>query len=184
MANAITTTGLSFEDYLAMPEVQRRYDILDGEMITSPAPTGLRNWVIINLAFILRVFAREQRRGVVVIAPFDVLIARDPLHTRQPDVLFVSTERSGFRTADDLAEVSCLEIPPELVVEVVSPSNTRSRIEEKLADYCAIGVSECWLAFASRRSVEVLALTRDARALSALSVRERRYDRRCFRNCK
>ena len=161
MANTITQTRLSFDDYLAMPEMQRRYDILDGEMIMSPAPTGEHNWVVLSLALILRVFAQKHRPGVVVVAPWDVLIQRDPLRTRQPDVLFVSTERSGFRMREDLRDISCLEVPPELVVEVVSRSNTRSRIEAKLQDYCVIGVSECWLAYAKQRSVEVLGLSRD-----------------------
>lgn len=93
-------------------------------------------------------------------APFDVLIRRVPkLQTRQPDVLFISFAR--------LAQVGGkpakgpLAIAPELVVEIISDSETERIVEEKIADYREIGVEECWLARPDARTVELRRLTPD-----------------------
>ena len=66
--------------------------------------------------------------------------------------MFVSTERAAI-----LAEI--VDGAPDLVVEILSPSNTRANIENKLADYSRIGVLECWLVSSEARTIEVLELT-------------------------
>ena len=48
--------------------------------------------------------------------------------------------------------------PPNLVVEILSPSNTRSDVDDKLSDYGRLGVDECWLVSPEARTVEVLRL--------------------------
>jgi Uma2 family endonuclease len=82
----------------------------------------------------------------------DVIIQREPLRTRQPDLLFVSNEHTSI-LGDQV------DGPPDLVAEILSPSNTRSDLEEKLADYATLGVQECWLVSPEAGSVEVLVLT-------------------------
>jgi Uma2 family endonuclease len=52
-----------------------------------------------------------------------------------------------------------LEAPPDLVVEVLSPSNARREVERKLEDYRRIGVLECWLVSPEAETVEVLSLS-------------------------
>ena len=59
----------------------------------------------------------------MVVAACDVLIAYEPLKTCQPDVLFISYERFGDR---DPLDPSALNPAPELVVEILSPSDTKS----------------------------------------------------------
>ena len=68
---------------------------------------------------------------------------------RQPDLLFVSNERSGIVRGQIYGG-------PDLVVEVISPNNSRAHIESKLADYAKIDVRECWLISPLSRTVEVL----------------------------
>ena len=90
--------------------------------------------------------------GEVLFAPVDVIVQRDPLRTRQPDLLFVSNERASILGAQ-------VDGGPDLVVEILSPSNSRSDLEAKLSDYATLGVSECWLVSPEARSVEILGLT-------------------------
>ena len=87
-----------------------------------------------------------------MLAPVDVIIGREPLRTRQPDLLFVSNERASI-LGDQV------EGAPDLIVEILSPSNIRSDLEAKLSDYATLGVSECWLVSPEARSVEILGLT-------------------------
>jgi Uma2 family endonuclease len=87
--------------------------------------------------------------GEVLYAPLDILMRRDPLPTRQPDLLFVSQRRQGIIGSQHI------EGGPELVVEVLSPANTRSEVQNTLQDYWAMQV-QCWLVSPEARTVEVL----------------------------
>ena len=49
---------LTFEDYLLMPEIKQRYEIIDGELRMSPAPTPMHQWIIANLFQALNAFVR------------------------------------------------------------------------------------------------------------------------------
>ena len=113
--------------------------------------------IAINLAELLRGYARSSGIGKVNIAPFDVLIRRFPkMQVRQPDVLFISVARLaqvGGRPAK-----GPLEAAPELVVEIISDSETQRILGDKIADYIEIGVSECWVVRPDAQTVEVLTL--------------------------
>ena len=148
----LQTQRLTYDEYLKLPEVRARYDIVDGELIMSPRPTTRHQKVLRQLFRMLDRFVTEHQLGEVLFAPLDVLVQRTPLRTRQPDLLFVSTERVGI-----LAEI--VDGAPDLVVEILSPSNTRADIENKLDDYSRIGVRECWLVSPEARTIEVLELS-------------------------
>jgi len=86
----------------------------------------------------------------------DLLIHQQPVQTRQPDVLYLNVERGGFKDGDSLIGIQLLEVAPDLVVEILSSSDTRRKVKEKLDDYQTIGVSECWLVSPEAQTVEVL----------------------------
>ena len=85
-----------------------------------------------------------------------MLITHKPLHVRQPDVLFISHARFGDR---DPLDPSALDPAPELVVEVLPPSDTREVLAGKIRDYRRVDVQECWIVSLGTRTVEVLRLT-------------------------
>lgn len=149
---------LSYEEYLATPEINLRYEIIDGEMIMSPAPTFDHQWIMHNILDALRPFVKKRRLGAVVGAPCDILIRRAPLRTRQPDVFYVSFERSN-KTISELREMAVLELAPDLAVEILSPSDRRGVLKAKLDDYIKIGVRECWVVRPKAETVEVIRLS-------------------------
>ncbi len=146
------TKRLTYREYLKTPEIKARYDIVDGVMTIAPAPSLEHQKILRQLFLLLHQFVSEQQFGEVFFAPADVIIQREPLCTRQPDLLFVSNERASI-LGDQV------EGAPDLVVEILSPSNTRSDLEAKLSDYATLGVGECWLVSPEARSVEILGLT-------------------------
>lgn len=147
----IDTKKLTYEAFLALPETKQRYEVLDGELVVmSPSPTPEHQRLALNLSLQLAPFVREHQLGELFIAPLDVLISRSPLQTRQPDLLFVSTARR------DIIGPQQIEGGPDLIVEILSPSNTRADMEAKLQDYWQIGVEECWLVSPEARSIEVI----------------------------
>jgi Uma2 family endonuclease len=152
------TNELTYDAYMAEPTVYGRYDIVNGVRIFMPGATWDHQEIALNLGELLRGYARSSGVGKVNIAPFDVLIRRFPkMQVRQPDVLFVSFDR--------LAQIGGrpvkgpLAVAPELVVEIISDSETQRILGDKLADYVSIGVDECWVVRLDAGTVEVLALT-------------------------
>ena len=144
---------LTYQQYLDLPEMKARYSIVDGELVMAAAPTTEHQRCILELALKLTPVVRERRLGEVFIAPIDIVIRRDPLRTRQPDLLFISNARRY------IIGRQVIEGGPDLVIEILSPSNTRRELEEKLRDYQSINVREAWIIATQGQTVEVLQLS-------------------------
>ena len=166
--SSIGAKRLTFEKWLASPETKQRYEIVDGVMLMAPAPTPTHQWVMQRILMRITNFVEERELGVVLAAPVDLMIRRSPLRTRQPDVLYLNAERTGITGPAELRGLQFLETTPELVVEVLSPSNSRRDIEDKLADYKRIGVLEYWLVSPEAETVDVLNLLPDEASTEAI----------------
>ena len=156
-----TKKKISFEDYLLMPEINHPYEIIDGEFMPSPAPIPAHQRMSANIFIRLKEHVEAKDLGVVFYAPIDIILQRHPLRTRQPDVLFIHKNKLSGTGFDAIEELQILEIAPDLVVEVLSSSDTEKVLSGKLSDYQRIGVKECWLVSREARSVEVLQLTKE-----------------------
>lgn len=144
---------LTYDMYLALPEMQQRYAIIDGALVMAAAPNPLHQTVVLELALKLAVFVRERQLGRVFVAPLDILIRREPLRTRQPDLMFIAQERRA------IIGQQAIEGGLDLVVEVLSPTNSRHEVQEKLHDYQMLGVREAWIVSPEAQTVEVLQMT-------------------------
>ena len=145
-----TGTKLTYEEYLETPETMIRCEVVDGE-VKMAGPNLYHQIISGNINEPVRAFVRRNRLGRVIYAPVDVIVRRAPLRVRQPDLMFVSNER-----ADIMGER--IEGGPDLVVEIISPSNTRAEIDSRLADYASLNVRECWLVAPLGHTVETLQL--------------------------
>ncbi len=146
----IEAKRLTYDDYLRLPETVQRYEIIDGEIRMSPSPTPVHQRILLRLAMKMATYVQERQLGEIFVAPLDLVVSREPLRVRQPDLMFVHKDRSEVIGAHHL------EGAPDLVVEVLSPENTRREIQDKLADYARIGVREIWLVSPEAQTVEVL----------------------------
>lgn len=147
MATLPATKVLTYQEYLRTPEMMKRYDIIDGVMeFMTPPPTIKHQLCLGNMLVVLSKAVKDS--GELLPAPFDIIISRKPLRTRQPDLLFVRRERR-YVLKDQMDE------GPDMVVEIVSSSNPRKAVLEKLGDYARIGVQECWMVSTENRNLEV-----------------------------
>jgi Uma2 family endonuclease len=144
---------LTYQEYLDLPEVKARHSIVDGELVMDAAPTPDHQRVVQRTFVKLDAFAQERQIGTVFLAPLDVVVRRDPLRTRQPDVMFISNARRY------IIGRQVIEGGPDLAVEILSPTNTRRELEEKLRDYQSINVREAWIVATQGQTVEVLQLS-------------------------
>src|SRR5688572_9797549 len=117
---------LTYDMYLALLEMKHRYSIVDGELVMAASPTPDHQTVVQEAFVKLDFFVREHRLGRVFLAPLDIVIRRDPLRTRQPDLMFISNARRY------IIGRQVIEGGPDLVIEILSPSNTRRELQAKL----------------------------------------------------
>ena len=151
-ATTTTQTRLTYEEYLKEPESMLRYEIVDGEVIMSAAPHIEHQRTLKRTFRPIDRFVLERELGEILFAPVDIIVQREPLRTRQPDLLFISSEGAA------IIQDGRVHGGPDLVVEILSPGNSRAHVEGKLADYARLGVRECWLVAPPGHTVETLQL--------------------------
>jgi Uma2 family endonuclease len=144
---------LTYQQYLELPEMRARYSIVDGELVVEATPTPSHQALLLELVLKLSPFVRERHLGKVVIAPLDIVIRREPLRTRQPDLMFISHWRRS------IVGQQVIEGGPDLVIEILSPSNTLSDVQGKLQDYQRVSVREAWIVSPQALTVQVLQLS-------------------------
>ena len=137
MAIKIPRTVLTWEHYVELPNDGKRYEIIEGELYVSPSPSEKHQRAATNLTYTLVGHSRTHRLGRVYAAPFDVVLAFTSIV--QPDILFISTERLGILTAANVQGA------PDLVVEIISPSSTKTDQEVKRDLYAKYGVKHYWV---------------------------------------
>ncbi len=149
MAISNPVVKFTYQDYLNAPE-DKRFELLDGELITPPIPGELHQSVSAQLGWRMVQFASENKLGRVYHAPFDEVLSDSDVV--QPDLLFVSHERSQIITPENIQGA------PDLVVEILSPSTaTRDRTFKRTL-YARHGVKEYWMADTTEKDVAVLLL--------------------------
>ena len=137
------------KDYMSTPN-DKRYQLLDGEMIVMPSPITKHQRILTRLYRALHDFVSAGQLGEVFVAPFDVVLSNHDV--AQPDVLFVSNERSAIVTEANIQGA------PDLVVEILSPGTAEYDRGYKQALYGRHGVREYWLVDPDAETVEVLTL--------------------------
>lgn len=146
---------LTYEDYCALPNDGRRYEILEGELFVTPSPSRAHQRVSANLFVILRAHVDERNLGELFYAPFDVILEKTSVVV--PDLLFVSRARRGIVTDRGV------EGAPDLIVEILSPGTARRDRLDKAQLFARHGVGHYWL------------VDPDARVLEAFELDEGRY---------
>jgi Uma2 family endonuclease len=149
----------TYEDWLHLPSDNFRYEVLNGELFMTPPPTLAHQSALEHLSHWMGNFVREHHLGVVLFAPVGVRLPGQPVPV-QPDLLFVRQERRNI-LGDDYVEGA-----PDLVIEILSPSNWPYDRGEKFEAYRQAGVREYWIVDYRARTIEVFALERSAYALT------------------
>jgi len=136
-----------------------RYEIIDGELHESSAPSWQHQYVVGRIVGPLDAWNDETGIGIVVSAPGVIF---SPDNDVIPDLIWASRQR--MQTGTDAA--GHLRIAPEIVVEILSPgsANTRRDRELKLSLYDRQGVQEYWIVDWRQRSTQVY--RRDAATLA------------------
>ena len=172
MASLPNPQTVTYEEWLRMPEVtDATEEVVDGEIRISP-PEKWEHALIVQQVGNALDAQLDAREVIVLTASFGLVIRKAPLTSRVPDV-------AVFLKSTIIEQDGYIHSAPRLVVEVLSPGNTRRERERKLADYASLGVPEMWVVSPEARTVEVLYLEngflRSAQALTQGVLEPRQF---------
>ncbi|MFN8591010.1 MAG: Uma2 family endonuclease [Thermomicrobiales bacterium] len=139
---------LTYDDLLAMPDDGLRREIINGELIVNPAPEANHQRILGSIYRLLDDYALETHRGEVFMAPFDVILTR--FDAVQPDLVFLLASHGRVPDHDH-----AINYPPDVAVEILSPSSRGTDRVRKMALYARAGVPEYWLADPAQRVLTV-----------------------------
>jgi Uma2 family endonuclease len=144
-----TTTKLTFEEFLELPEEPGKHFELDrGELIVEPSPTYRHNRIRQRIARHLEDFVQRNQLGGITVEQ-DFRLAPDIV--RNPDVAFVATEPLSRMDVDRTP----IEGVPNLAIEVISASNSAQDMLTKVHQYLEAGCRAVWVVYPSLKVVEI-----------------------------
>jgi Uma2 family endonuclease len=153
----------TWAEYARLPsEGGPRHEVIDGALVVTPAPALRHQRIATDLVTLLNTFVRSHDLGEVFAGPVDVLFGDGDY--LQPDLVFVGKERSH------LLSDRGVEGPPDLVVEIASPSTAERDCGIKLERYRLFGVAEYWVVDPDARTVEVWKLADGAEEPQVLAA--------------
>lgn len=141
-----TTREWTVDDVHALPDDGNRYEVIDGELFVTPAPSLKHQDAISELHSILKSYLQRERIGHAFFAPADVIFS--PRRAVQPDE-FVVPLING-RRPERFEEVGHLI----LAVEVLSPSTARADRVAKRTLFRDERVDEYWIVDLDARAIE------------------------------
>jgi Uma2 family endonuclease len=142
----------TYEDWLGFPNDGWKYEIINGVLHMSPPPLIDHQDILLELVTRMRLHAQRRRLGKVLCAPCGVRLPGQPVPV-EPDILFVRRERLA------ILGKRYVEGAPDLIVEILSPSNATYDLETKYALYEQAGVAEYWLVNPWEQWVRIYTLT-------------------------
>jgi Uma2 family endonuclease len=141
----VETKKQTVADFDALPE-GTLVQLIDGELMASPAPTRDHQWSILQLSSQFNTFVLTRNLGAVYCSPIDVYFTDEEAY--QPDIIFISQKK-----LNNLGKR--IDIIPDLIVEVLSPSNAYHDLVHKKNVYEAHGVKEYWIVDPIEKTIEV-----------------------------
>jgi len=145
----VEKTLMTAEDLLRLPTDACRYELLDGELIEMSPANGRHNKIMGRITVLLTNYTDLGALGDVLPGDTGFVLRRNPDRVRAPDVCFIAANRlppEGIPPA-------FLEIVPDLVVEIVSPSDSAAMVQQKTEEWLQAGVRLVWTVYPETRTV-------------------------------
>lgn len=138
------TKNWTVDDYLLLGEMKTPCQLINGELIMSPAPAPLHQRVLRKL---FKIVDAQNLQGELFFAPIDLYI--DNKNVFQPDLVYLSPNNVSSITDRGIKG------PVDLVVEIISPSNSYTDRNQKKKKYLEFGVGEYWIVDPANQTIEI-----------------------------
>jgi Uma2 family endonuclease len=131
-----------YSDYARLPDDGNRYEVIDGELLVTPSPSPQHQRMSFRLAMLLEAFVSRHALGLVL---YDVDLLFQTGQFLRPDILVVpESSRPGITRRG-------IEMPPSLVIEILSPTSAAIDKVKKPTRYGDFGIPEYWVLDAEER---------------------------------
>jgi Uma2 family endonuclease len=163
MSATITPPRLiTAEEYAAMSDDGRRTELVRGEVIELPPPSSMHGIVCTRIARRIGAFVEDNNLGQTTVESGTVT-ETDPDTIRGPDVCFYRADR----VPNPIPETGYIAAVPNLVFEVLSPSNRWIEVHRKIAEYLNAGVDVVCVVVLPDRTVQVYRRDRPPQTFAA-----------------
>ena len=158
-----TGSRLTAKDLWERSEGDLRLELVDGQIIEMAPPGGIHGRVTARISSRLVEHVRQHGGGEVLVGDvgFVLHLPADPERVRGPDVSFVSKDR----LPEGHLPEGFLQGAPDLVVEVLSPSDTSLDVQQRVRDFLEGGARLVWVIAPRARTVTVYRADGSARLL-------------------
>ncbi len=143
------TKKYTYEDYCKISD-DKRYELIKGELLMTPSPVTKHQRISRRLESILDNFITKNQLGELFYALYDVHF--DNENVVQPDILFISKDRSGIVGEKNVQGA------PDLVVEIISENSAYRDMVQKKKLYAKFGVKEYWIVIPEGEEIEIYTL--------------------------
>lgn len=142
---------MTANELLALPRGQFRYELINGEL-NKMSPAGHRHGrIIIRLTLPLAQHVKQNRLGEVYAAETGFKLKSNPDTVRAPDIAFITRQR-----VEDVGEATGYwPGAPDLAVEVLSPDDRVSEVEQKVSEWLEAGSQQVWVVSPKLHTVTV-----------------------------
>ena len=156
-----SATLLTTDDLIALPDDGNIYELIEGELIVSSAPSLMHQRVIKNLSHFIQSYLDDNPIGEVFPTPGVIF---DRHNSVIPDIVFLTNEQ-----LEQVGSEPHIKLAPAIAVEAVSPGRENARRDrvKKLRLYDKFGVEEYWVADPESRNVEIYRRADNALSLAA-----------------
>ncbi len=158
------TKKITAEEFAGMPNPGFPCELVGGEIVEMNPPRPRHGQICGNIVYIGRRFNEDHDCMHVLANDTGVITERDPDTVRGPDVWFISYEKVP---KGPLANDTYLEIVPDIVFEVISPSDRWDDISSKVNEYLALGVSAVCVLEPQLATVQVFAPDKSSRTFAS-----------------
>ncbi len=156
MSKPVTTERMTAEAFMALPDDGRVLELWEGMVVKMAPPGRGHGRLVAEVAGSLIVHVRRRGRGQVLAGDSAVIVARRPDTVLGADVaVFVEAARDEPYLPGASTE------PPDLVVEIASPSDRPRAVRDKADRWLAAGVTEVWIVWPEEDAIEVVRTERD-----------------------
>jgi Uma2 family endonuclease len=153
---------MTSDDLYRMPDDAYRYELIKGELRRAPLAGGKRGIIIASLTTEIGQCVRQHNLGIVFGAETGFKLETNPDTVLGPDIAFIRVDRIP---AGEFSE-QFWAMPPDLVVEVLSPGDSRREVEEKIETYLNTGVNSVWIIRLKKREVQIYRTKRETEIFS------------------
>lgn len=157
---------LTIAELEALPDDGNRYELFEGELFVSRAPSLSHQRILGNLHAKLRAYLDQNPSGEILLTPGVIF---DEFNSAIPDAVFLTNQQvKNVGAGERILEA------PALAIEIVSPGkeNARRDREVKRQVYSKFGVKEYWIADLEKRALEIYRLERHTLKLAATLMDE------------